>query len=131
MYACSQELRVTAVGCIEALSGLSRRVDLLSKKNGNNDIHDLQMVVFFNLFWRICSMGFLAGNNGNWISFVVDLLGFIVQQKRLILSDKNYLPSFFTSLLGSCSGGLLVPRSVEQRYVVDSFILIIISNLSQ
>ncbi|CAN1813501.1 Uncharacterized protein At3g06530 [Linum perenne] len=85
----NQDLRVAAVGCFESLSGLSRRADLLSKKNGNN---------------------------GNWISFVDDLLDFIVQQKRLILSDKNFLPSFFTSLLGSSSGGLLVPRNVEHRF---------------
>ncbi|CAN0862884.1 Uncharacterized protein At3g06530 [Linum grandiflorum] len=89
----NQDLRVAAVGCIEALYGLSRRVDLLSKKNGNN---------------------------GNWISFVVDLLELIVQQKRLILSDNNFLPSFFTSLLGSSSGGLLVPRNVEHRFNVST-----------
>ncbi|CAL1390897.1 unnamed protein product [Linum trigynum] len=84
----NQDLRIAAMACIEALSALSRRVDFLSKKNGNNS---------------------------NWIKFV-ELLDLIVQQKRLILSDKNFLPSFFTSLLGSSSGGLLVPQNVEHRF---------------
>ncbi|KAJ4840356.1 hypothetical protein Tsubulata_007625 [Turnera subulata] len=84
-----QDLRVAAMGCIEGLCNLLHRVDYLSKKNGNN---------------------------ANWSHFLAEFLDLIVQQKRLILSDKQFLPSFLTSLLGSSSGSLLVPRVVEQRF---------------
>ncbi|XP_021654039.2 uncharacterized protein At3g06530 isoform X1 [Hevea brasiliensis] len=85
----SQDMRIAAMGCIEGLYALSRRVDYLSKKNGNN---------------------------ANWSHFLEELLGLIVQQKRVILSDKNFLPSLLTSLLGSSRGSLLVPQNVEQRF---------------
>uniref|UniRef100_A0A2P2MAY2 Uncharacterized protein At3g06530 n=1 Tax=Rhizophora mucronata TaxID=61149 RepID=A0A2P2MAY2_RHIMU len=85
----SRDVKTAAMGCIEGLCALSRRVDSLSKKNGNN---------------------------ANWSHFLDELLGLIVQQKRLILSDRNFLPSFMTSLLGSSCGGLLVPQNVEQRF---------------
>eukprot|EP00257_Ricinus_communis_P020965 XP_015580336.1 uncharacterized protein At3g06530 [Ricinus communis] len=85
----SQDIRIATMGCIEGLYALSRRVDYLSKKNGNN---------------------------ANWSHFLDELLGLIVQQKRVILSDKNFLPSLMTSLLGSSCVSLLVPRNVEQRF---------------
>ncbi|CAK9135113.1 unnamed protein product [Ilex paraguariensis] len=40
----------------------------------------------------------------------------MVQQKRLILSDKNVLASFFTSLLSSSSCSLLVQQNIGQRF---------------
>ncbi|KAG6781264.1 hypothetical protein POTOM_014155 [Populus tomentosa] len=84
----SQDLRIASMGCIEGLSALSHRADYLSKKNGNN---------------------------ANWSHFLDELLGLIVQQKRLILSDSNFLPSFLCCLLGSSRNSLLVPQNVEQR----------------
>ncbi|XP_050225155.1 uncharacterized protein At3g06530 isoform X2 [Mercurialis annua] len=84
-----QDIRTAAMGCIEAFYALSLRVDHLSKKNGNN---------------------------ASWSHFLDELLGLIIQQKRAILSDNNFLPSLLTSLLGSSHGGLLVPRNVEQRF---------------
>lgn len=85
----SQDLRIASMGCIEGLSALSHRADYLSKKNGNN---------------------------ANWSHFLDELLGLIVQQKRLILSDSNFLPSFLCCLLGSSRNSLLVPQNVEQRF---------------
>uniref|UniRef100_A0A6N2JZM9 BP28 C-terminal domain-containing protein n=1 Tax=Salix viminalis TaxID=40686 RepID=A0A6N2JZM9_SALVM len=85
----SQDLRVASLGCIEGLSALSHRADYLSKKNGNN---------------------------ANWSHFLDELLGLIVQQKRLILSDRNFLPSFLCYLLGSSRNSLPVPQNVEQRF---------------
>ncbi|KAG5249529.1 U3 small nucleolar RNA-associated protein and NUC211 domain-containing [Salix suchowensis] len=85
----NQDLRVASMGCIEGLSSLSHRADYLSKKNGNN---------------------------ANWSHFLDELLGLIVQQKRLILSDRNFLPSFLCYLLGSSRNSLLVPQNVEQRF---------------
>ncbi|KAJ6933914.1 hypothetical protein NC651_009094 [Populus alba x Populus x berolinensis] len=85
----SQDLRIASMGCIEGLSALSHRADYLSKKNGNNT---------------------------NWSHFLDELLGLIVQQKRLILSDSNFLPSFLCCLLGSSRNSLLVPQNVEQRF---------------
>ncbi|KAF5743615.1 hypothetical protein HS088_TW08G00200 [Tripterygium wilfordii] len=84
----SQDTRIAAMGCIEGLHALCPRVDFLSKKNGNNI---------------------------TWSHSLDELLGLMVQQKRLILSDKNFLPSFLTSLLGSSCNSIIVPRNLGQR----------------
>ncbi|CAL5408995.1 unnamed protein product [Camellia sinensis] len=41
------------------------------------------------------------GNSTIWSNFLEELLSLMVQQKRLMLSDRKVLPSFLTSLLGS------------------------------
>ncbi|KAK3217662.1 hypothetical protein Dsin_011632 [Dipteronia sinensis] len=84
-----QEIRIAAMGCVEGLYTLSRRADFSSKKNGNTAL---------------------------WGHFLHELLGLMVQQKRLILSDKDFLASFMTSLLSSSSNSLLVPQNIEQRF---------------
>ncbi|KAK1577185.1 hypothetical protein Q3G72_019640 [Acer saccharum] len=84
-----QEIRIAAMGCVEGLYTLSRRADFSSKKNGNTAL---------------------------WGHFLDELLGLMVQQKRLILSDKDFLASFMTSLLSSSSNSLLVPQHIEQRF---------------
>ncbi|KAG7972395.1 hypothetical protein I3843_07G181800 [Carya illinoinensis] len=84
-----QDIRVAAMNCIEGLYALWARADFSSKKNGNNCI---------------------------WSHFLGELLGLMVQQKRLILSDKQFLPSLLESLLGSSSCSLLVPQSIQQRF---------------
>lgn len=85
----NQETRVAAMGCIDGLYALWRRVDFSSKKNGNTAL---------------------------WSHFLDELLGLMVQQKRLILSDKKFLASFMTSLLSSSCNSLLVPESIGQRF---------------
>ncbi|XP_038993491.1 uncharacterized protein At3g06530-like isoform X2 [Hibiscus syriacus] len=79
----TQATRIAAMDCVEKLYKLWCRVDFSSKKNGNTAI---------------------------WSHFLDELLGLMVQQKRLILSDKNFLPSFLTCLLTSSS------ESIEQRF---------------
>ncbi|KAH9647919.1 hypothetical protein KPL70_025376 [Citrus sinensis] len=85
----NQEMRVAAMGCIDGLYALWRRFDFSSKKNGSTAL---------------------------WSHFLDDLLGLMVQQKRLILSDKKFLSSFMTSLLSSSCNSLLVPESIGQRF---------------
>ncbi|KAH9678609.1 hypothetical protein KPL71_025786 [Citrus sinensis] len=85
----NQETRVAAMGCIDGLYALWRRFDFSSKKNGSTAL---------------------------WSHFLDDLLGLMVQQKRLILSDKKFLSSFMTSLLSSSCNSLLVPESIGQRF---------------
>ncbi|GAV79488.1 LOW QUALITY PROTEIN: BP28CT domain-containing protein/U3snoRNP10 domain-containing protein [Cephalotus follicularis] len=85
----NQDMRITAMGCIESLCTVWSRVDLSSKKNGNAEI---------------------------WSNFLDEPLGLLVQQKKLILSDRKFLSSFLTSLLGSSCRSLLVPQSIEQRF---------------
>lgn len=85
----NQETRVAAMGCIDGLYALLRRFDFSSKKNGSTAL---------------------------WSHFLDDLLGLMVQQKRLILSDKKFLASFMTSLLSSSCNSLLVPESIRQRF---------------
>lgn len=57
----------------------------------------------------------MAGNNAIWNHFLDKLLGLMVEQKRLVLSDINFLPSFLASLLGSSSDTLIVPQRIDQR----------------
>ncbi|KAF5456236.1 hypothetical protein F2P56_025737 [Juglans regia] len=85
----NQDIKVAAMNCIEGLYALWARADFSSKKNGNNCI---------------------------WSHFLGELLGLMVQQKRLILSDKQFLPSLLESLLSSSSCSLLVPQSIQQRF---------------
>uniref|UniRef100_A0A1J3J391 Uncharacterized protein n=1 Tax=Noccaea caerulescens TaxID=107243 RepID=A0A1J3J391_NOCCA len=84
----NQDLKVAAMNCIEALFNLRCRVDS-SKKNGSP---------------AICSSSF------------DELLGMIVQQKRLILSDNKFLPSYLASLLSSTPNDLLVPVDLQNRF---------------
>ncbi|KAK9292213.1 hypothetical protein L1049_020175 [Liquidambar formosana] len=85
----NQDVRTAAMKCIEGLYTLWSRVDFSRRKNGNN---------------------------ASWSCFLEELLGLIVQQKKLILSDRNFLPSFLTSLLSSSHHSLLVPQNTEQRF---------------
>ena len=59
----------------------------------------------------------MTGNNAVWNHFLDKLLGLMIEQKRLILSDRNFLPSLLATLLGSSSQSFLVPQSIEQRCV--------------
>ncbi|XP_022736219.1 uncharacterized protein At3g06530 isoform X2 [Durio zibethinus] len=85
----NQATRIAAMDCIEKLHKLWCQVDFSSKKNGNTAI---------------------------WSHFLDELLGLMVQQKRLILSDKNFLPSFLTCLLSSSCDSILVSPNIEQRF---------------
>ncbi|CAI9771819.1 unnamed protein product [Fraxinus pennsylvanica] len=85
----SQNVRVAAMSCIEELSKVwSRTSD--SRSN--------------------------SGNDGVWLHFLGDLLDLLVQQKKLILSDRNLLASFFTSLLSSSAHSLLVQHAIGNRF---------------
>ncbi|KFK38114.1 hypothetical protein AALP_AA3G071300 [Arabis alpina] len=84
----NQDLKVAAMNCIEALVNLRCRVDS-SKKNGSAAISS---------------------------SSFDELLGMIVQQRRFILSDSRFLPSYLTSLLSSTPNDLLVPVDLQKRF---------------
>lgn len=83
-----QDIRVAAMNYVEELSTLCSRVKYAGKKNGNSDI---------------------------WSSSIDELLSLLVQQKKLIVSDRNFLPSFVASILSSSFQSLLVPLDVGQR----------------
>lgn len=85
----NQDVRLAAMECIERLYTLCSRVDFSSRKSGNREVQS---------------------------HFLEELFSLIVQQKRLILSNRNVLPSFFTSLLGSSCHSLLVPQNIRQRF---------------
>ncbi|XP_059627802.1 uncharacterized protein At3g06530 [Cornus florida] len=84
-----QDIRTAAMNCIEGLCTLWPRVNVPRWKNGSNAI---------------------------WSHFLGEILGLIVQQKRLILSDRNGLSSFLTSLLSSSYHSILVPETIVQRF---------------
>ncbi|XP_047967896.1 uncharacterized protein At3g06530 [Salvia hispanica] len=56
------------------------------------------------------------GNDVASLHFLGDLLCLIIQQEKMILSDKNFLSSFFTSLLCSSSESLLVHSAIGTRF---------------
>ncbi|XP_031392129.1 uncharacterized protein At3g06530 isoform X2 [Punica granatum] len=87
----NQEVRSAAMNCLEGLHALCSRIDFSSKKNGNFAI---------------------------WSHFLEELLSVIVQQKRLIVSDRGFLSSLLTSLISHPGhhNSLLVPRNTEQRF---------------
>ncbi|KAM7273255.1 hypothetical protein ACFE04_027919 [Oxalis oulophora] len=85
----NQDTRTAAMGCIDGLYTLWSRVDISRKKNGS----------------VILSSNFLG-----------ELLPVMIQQKKLIISDKKFLPSFLASLLGTSHHGLSVPEKIEQRF---------------
>lgn len=82
------DINMAAVECVEELYSLWS-LNFSSKKNGNNAI---------------------------WSHFLGDLLRLLVQQKRLIVSDRHFLPSLLIALLSSSSHSLLVPHDIEQRF---------------
>ncbi|KAL3521384.1 hypothetical protein ACH5RR_019533 [Cinchona calisaya] len=84
-----QDVRMAAISCIEGLFTMWSRVNLSRPKNGNTAV---------------------------WIHFLGDFLGLMVQQKRLILSDQNVLPSIIKSLLSSSTDSLLVQQSIGKRF---------------
>lgn len=87
----SQDMRIAAMNCIEGLYTLCSRVDLSGKKNGTIAI---------------------------WSQFLEELLGLLIQHKRLILSDRKFFASFLSALLGPLGvvDQLLVPQDVGNRF---------------
>ncbi|KAE9465054.1 hypothetical protein C3L33_03055, partial [Rhododendron williamsianum] len=96
----NKDLRVAAMSCIEGLCTLSPHVDISKWKSGIN------------------TMPFLLseGQSATCPHFLDELLSLMVQQKRLILSDRDVLPSFLTTLLSSSCHSLLVPETIGQRF---------------
>ncbi|KAK9913977.1 hypothetical protein M0R45_037776 [Rubus argutus] len=89
LASCNQDIRNIAMNCIEGLHTLSSHVDSLSKKNGNRAIK---------------------------INYLDKLLDLVVQQKRLILLDRNLLPSLLASLLSPSFHSILGPKNIEIRF---------------
>uniref|UniRef100_A0A7N0TKI1 BP28 C-terminal domain-containing protein n=2 Tax=Kalanchoe fedtschenkoi TaxID=63787 RepID=A0A7N0TKI1_KALFE len=68
---------------------------------------------------RICSLWDridFSSTITEWKHFLKEFLSLIVQQKGLILSDRNFLPSFLTSVVGSQSENFLIPRTFGTRF---------------
>lgn len=84
-----QGIRAAAMSCIEGLFALWPHVSLSGGKNGRSAV---------------------------WSHFLGELLALMVQQKKLILSDSDFLSDFFTTLLSSTHHSLLVPQSVGERF---------------
>ncbi|XP_010318175.2 uncharacterized protein At3g06530 isoform X1 [Solanum lycopersicum] len=85
----NQDVRTAAMNTVEGLLSLWSRVDLSRSKNGPPAV---------------------------WVHFLGEILGLMVQQKRLLISDKNVLSSLFSSLLGNSNDSLLVQHNVGKRF---------------
>nr|XP_043631361.1 uncharacterized protein At3g06530 isoform X2 [Erigeron canadensis] len=84
-----QEIRSAAMSCIEGLYALWPHISSSGGKNGRSAV---------------------------WVHFLGELMAMMVQQKKLILSDMDFLFEFFTTLLSSTHHSLLVPKSVGDRF---------------
>ncbi|KAL3650395.1 hypothetical protein CASFOL_006798 [Castilleja foliolosa] len=84
----------------------------LSSDNQNVRVAAMSCIEELSASWTRIS----NGNNGVLPHFLGELLGLIIQQKKMILSDKNVLNSFFTSLLSSSSESLLVQQAIGKRF---------------
>lgn len=62
----------------------------------------------------------MTGPHAVWVHFLGEILGLMVQQKRLLISDKNVLSSLFSSLLGNSNDSLLVQHNVGKRFALCS-----------
>ncbi|KAK6794238.1 hypothetical protein RDI58_007691 [Solanum bulbocastanum] len=85
----NQDVRTAAMNTVEGLLSLWSRVDLSRSKNGPPAV---------------------------WVHFLGEILALMVQQKRLLISDKNVLSSLFSSLLGNSNDSLLVQHNVGKRF---------------
>ncbi|MCD7468760.1 hypothetical protein HAX54_007198 [Datura stramonium] len=85
----NQDVRTAAMNTIEGLLSLWSRVNLSRSKNGLHAV---------------------------WVHFLGELLGLMVQQKRLLISDQNVLSSLFSSLLGNSNSSLLVQHNIGKRF---------------
>ncbi|KAK6121966.1 hypothetical protein DH2020_044289 [Rehmannia glutinosa] len=88
---------------------------LVPLSSDNQNVRVAAMKCIEELFALWSRMG-RNGNNGAGLHFLGELLCLIIQQKMMILSDKNVLTSFFTTVLSSSSESLLVQRSVGKRF---------------
>eukprot|EP00268_Persea_americana_P022565 TRINITY_DN22456_c0_g2_i1.p1 TRINITY_DN22456_c0_g2~~TRINITY_DN22456_c0_g2_i1.p1 ORF type:complete len:2020 (-),score=349.41 TRINITY_DN22456_c0_g2_i1:339-6095(-) len=83
----NQDIRMSAVNCIEALYKLWSNISHVKNENG------IVLEPFFGEFLEL-----------------------IVDHRTLISSDVNLLPSLLTSVLGSSSHSLLMPQNIGNRF---------------
>ncbi|KAI7750210.1 hypothetical protein M8C21_026307, partial [Ambrosia artemisiifolia] len=97
------EIRAAAMSCIEGQLSLWPHVSLSGGRNGRSAV---------------------------WSQFLGEILAMMVQQKKLIVSDPDFLSEFFTTLLSSSHHGLLVPKSVGgfDRPTKDSILKFILGS---
>ncbi|XP_074294741.1 uncharacterized protein At3g06530-like [Silene latifolia] len=84
-----EDVRRAAMSYVEELCSLSSRVKSASKKNGSSD---------------------------SWGFFLDKFLSLLVEQKKLILSDRDFLPALLASILSASFRSLLVPQDIGQRF---------------
>ncbi|KAI3978430.1 hypothetical protein MKX01_013228 [Papaver californicum] len=90
----NKDIRAAAVTCMEGLDALWQYVFKSNGKNGNDAML----------------------TRSTWTPSLGKLLELIVQQKRLILSDGKFIPSFITAVLGPPCYSLVVPQSIDESF---------------
>ncbi|KAF5193642.1 U3 small nucleolar rna-associated protein [Thalictrum thalictroides] len=90
----NQDTRTAAMKCIETLHTLWHQISISAGKNGNDSV--LQ--------------------RSNWTPSLGEFLELLVEQKRLILSDRNFLQSFLMGVLSSSCPNILAPHNIDQRF---------------
>ncbi|KAI3919122.1 hypothetical protein MKW98_016675 [Papaver atlanticum] len=90
----NKDIRAAAATCMEGLDALGQYVFKSSGKNGNDAML----------------------TRSTWTPSLGKLLELVVQQKRLILSDGDFVPSFFAAVLGPPCNSLVVPQSIDESF---------------
>ncbi|KAI3994953.1 hypothetical protein MKX01_038236 [Papaver californicum] len=103
----NKDIRAAAMTCMEGLDALWKYVFKSSGKNGNDAML----------------------TRSTWTPSLGKLLELIVQQKRLILSDGDFIPSFITAVLGPPCNSLVVPQSIDESFDQPTKEAILLFNL--
>ncbi|XP_039121366.1 uncharacterized protein At3g06530-like [Dioscorea cayenensis subsp. rotundata] len=90
----NKDIRASAVSCTENLLKLWRSFDVSRLRNGN----DMMLP------------------RGISTAIFGDFLESIVNQKKLIISDVDFLSSFLTSMLSPCPDTLRAPENINKRF---------------
>ncbi|PIN11747.1 hypothetical protein CDL12_15648 [Handroanthus impetiginosus] len=98
---------------LQLLADFSYILVPLSSDNQNVRVAAMSCIEELAALWSRISR---TGNDGVRLHFLGELLCLIMQQKKMILSDKNLLASLLTSLLGSSSDSLLVQHAIGERF---------------
>ncbi|KAL8051037.1 hypothetical protein ABFS82_06G118900 [Erythranthe guttata] len=85
----------------------------LSSDNQNIRLAAMSCIEELSPLWSRISKN---GKSGVSLHFLGEMLFLIMQQKKMILSDRNVLASLFTSLLSSSSESLLVQQAIGKRF---------------
>lgn len=111
------DIKMVFLSCTSCIPFLYGNVFHINKIKSPWKIRFSSDVFLFHMALTLCKM---TGPHAVRVHFLGELLGLMVQQKRLLISDKNVLSSLLSSLLGNSNDSLLVQHNVGKRFTLCS-----------